>query len=245
MTFGFIITRHVNSELTNTYWNHSVSLLRTLYPFIQIIIIDDNSKLDFIKSFHDYKNLTIIQSEYKGRGELLPYIYFLKHKWFDNAVILHDSVFIRKRIAFEKFNFKVLPLWHFKKDTAHLKSTINSLRYLTNNQSIQDKLLNMDMFTTEKWNGCFGAQSYINHDFLKYINEKYNIVNLIHSVKNRDNRQSLERIMGAIFYTEYKVLHKYNSLLGSIFKYCNWGYTYNEYINNKNNKNVVKVWTGR
>ena len=104
MTFGFIITRHVNSYLTNNYWNHSVCLLRTLYPHAQIIIIDDNSNLNFVKSFHDYKNLMIINSEYKGGGELLPYIYFLKNKWFDNAIILHDSVFIRKRISFEKFN---------------------------------------------------------------------------------------------------------------------------------------------
>ena len=34
--FGFIITRHVNSEKTNNYWNHSVKLIRTFYPFIKI-----------------------------------------------------------------------------------------------------------------------------------------------------------------------------------------------------------------
>ena len=245
MTFGFIITRHVNSELTNKYWNRSVTLLRTFYPFIQLIIIDDNSNLEFVKSFHDYKNLTIIQSEYFGRGELLPYIYFLKYKWFDNAIIMHDSVFIHKRIAFEKFKFKVLPMWHFDNDTLHLNSTLNSLQYLKNSQCIRHKLLNTDIFMADKWRGCFGAQCYINIDFLMHIEAKYNISNLTHSIKNRDNRQSLERIMGAIFYAECKALHKYKSLFGNIFKYCVWGYTYDQYINNKTNQVVVKVWTGR
>ena len=39
MTYGFIITRHVNSEQTNKYWNHNIKLIRTHYPFKKIIII--------------------------------------------------------------------------------------------------------------------------------------------------------------------------------------------------------------
>ena len=39
--FGFIILRHVNSEKTNNYWNHSIKQIRRFYPFAKIIIIDD------------------------------------------------------------------------------------------------------------------------------------------------------------------------------------------------------------
>ena len=46
--YGFIITRHVNSEQTNKYWNHCVKLIRTFYPINQIILIDDNSNPNFI-----------------------------------------------------------------------------------------------------------------------------------------------------------------------------------------------------
>jgi hypothetical protein len=98
MSFGFIITRHVNSEQTNKYWNQNVKLIRSLYPLKKIIIIDDNSTQSFVKADFEYKNLEIIQSEYPKRGELLPFIYYLKYKWFDNAVIIHDSTFIHKRI---------------------------------------------------------------------------------------------------------------------------------------------------
>lgn len=99
--YGFIMTRHVNSELTNKYWNQSVKLLRTFYPLRKIVIIDDNSNYEYVKSDCEYKNVEIIQSEFPGRGELLPYYYFLKYKFFQNAIIIHDGVFIHKYVAFE------------------------------------------------------------------------------------------------------------------------------------------------
>ena len=61
MSFGFIISRHVNSEKTNKYWNQNVKLIRSHYPFKQIIIIDDNSNEEFIKSDFEYQNITIIK----------------------------------------------------------------------------------------------------------------------------------------------------------------------------------------
>ena len=61
-SFGFIITRHVNSETTNKYWNHSVKLLRTLYPKRKIVIIDDNSNQNYVKADFNYNNIQIIQS---------------------------------------------------------------------------------------------------------------------------------------------------------------------------------------
>jgi len=112
MTYGFILTRHVNSEITNMYWNHNIKLLRTFYPNSKIIIIDDNSNYIYVKPMFEYKNIEIIQSEYPGRGELLPYIYYLKNKWFDKAIIIHDSVFFHKRFNFDKYN-KVNPFPEF------------------------------------------------------------------------------------------------------------------------------------
>ena len=43
MDYGFIITRHVNSEKTNKYWNNAIICIRTFYPQKKIVIIDDNS----------------------------------------------------------------------------------------------------------------------------------------------------------------------------------------------------------
>jgi hypothetical protein len=252
--FGFIITRHVNSEKTNNYWNHSVKLIRTLYPHKKIVIIDDSSDYNYVKAEFDYKNLQIIQSEFPGRGELLPYYYYLKHKFFKNAVILHDSVFLHSRITFEKLiGTNVLPLWFFHSDKENIentkriaKSLKNSIVFNNINTTNQINILGMK---TDKWYGCFGVQSYINLKFLEHIESKYGISNLTSCVSCRSDRCSLERIFGIIFFTESPNLFKKKSLLGDIMKYQTWGYDYEQYMNHLKKgiipARVVKIWTGR
>lgn len=253
--FGFIITRHVNSEITNKYWNNSIKLLKFFYPNKKIVIIDDNSDSNFLKSDFDYNNVEIIQSEFPGRGELLPYYYFIKNKFFENAVILHDSVFFHKRIHFEKLNgVKAIPLWHFIKDKENLSNTLKIIEKLKNNVIIKDKLeINQNIMfslTHSKWYGCFGCQSYINHSFLLHIEQKYNISSLTNVIKNRSDRCCLERIIGCIFYTESPKIITTKSILGDIMIYHLWGtYNYNMYENNLKKgtipRGVIKVWTGR
>jgi len=252
--YGFIITRHVNTEETNRYWNQCVKLIRTYYPFRKIIIIDDNSKQDLVKADHEYKNITVIQSEYPGRGELLPYLYYLRYKWFENAVIIHDSLFIHTRIPFEKFNMPVLPLWHHVYDKENLNNLLRISSVLKNNREIVKKMIGSDIniLGMNKVDSilCFGGQCYIKLKFLEMLENKYSITNLIDVVKNRTDRCGLERILGLLFCQEYSKLIKIKSLFGDILKQNRtFNYTYNDYKNDLNNKKViypfVKVWTGR
>lgn len=258
--FGFIITRHVNSETTNKYWNFCIQSIRRVYPLKKIVVIDDNSKKEFLNAEFEYKNVEYVKSEFPGRGELLPYYYFYKNNYFDNAVIIHDSVFMQKRINFELLiekQVKVMPLWHFfceKKES--FRDTIGMMSTLTNNYFI------MTLFNTDKtyevigrnndyvWAGCFGVQSFINRNFLIGLKNKYNLFILLNYVTERKYRCCLERIMGVIFYEEYLKYVKQHSLLGNIKAYCEWGYTYKEHCENLRNKKipnlpVVKVWSGR
>jgi hypothetical protein len=251
--YGFIITRHVNSEKTNKYWNQSVQCIRRFYPTKKIVIIDDNSNQNYVKADFDYKNVEIIQSEYPGRGELLPYYYYFKHRFFKNAVIIHDSVFFHKRINFEKMsNIKVMPFWYFNKDKENTQRILNLLDYLSNSFHIKQKITlndNVMGLNHDKWYGCFGVQSYINLDFLTLINNKYKLFNLLKVIRCRQDRCCLERIFGAIFSTEYKVLLKHKSILGDIFNYQKWGYTYDDYTNDLKQRilpaPIIKIWTGR
>ena len=254
MSYGFIITRHVNSEATNKYWNQNIKLIRTHYPLKQIVIIDDNSNYEYVKSDFEYKNITIIQSEFHGRGELLPFIYFLKHKWFDNAVIIHDSVFIHKRIPFEQIELPVIPLWHHIYDKENLPNLLRITKFLKHKGTIEKIInrneLNILGMNRDKFKLCFGVQCYINLHFLERIENKYNISNLVHAVHCRTDRCALERIIGIIFSLEYYNLLTINSLFGSIFHHKNaFSYNYDAYNNDFKNKNVphsfVKVWTGR
>jgi len=252
--FGFIITRHVNSAKTNKYWNHCVKCLRTLYPQKKIVIIDDNSNPEFIHADFDYENVKIIQTEFKGRGELLPYYYYINNKFFNNAIIIHDSVFFHRRVNFEKcIGLKVLPLWYFYADDENIPNTLRIANKLKFPQNIQHKLNLKDEFIlgmeVNKWYGCFGVQSFINYDFLYYLEQKYKLSNMISSVTCRKDRCCLERIFGCIFFTECKEIHRTKSLLGNIMKYQTWGYSFDEYekdfIKGTIPQIVVKVWTGR
>lgn len=251
--YGFIITRHVNSEKTNKYWNHSIKCLRRFYPYNKIVIIDDNSIPAYLKSEFNYSNIEIIESEFKGRGEFLPYYYYLKHKFFDNAIILHDSVFFHQKINFENlFGINVLPLWFFYPDKENINNTLRITQNLKNSYIIENKINisnNVLSMPHDKWYGCFGVQSFINHSFLNYLQEKYNINNLISVISCRLDRCCLERIFGCLFYTEYKKIHNRKSLLGNIMKYQKWGYSYEKYEKDLKDKRIpkgiIKIWTGR
>ena len=251
--YGFIITRHVNSEQTNKYWNQCIKLIRTFYSLNQIVLIDDNSNPSFIKADYEYLNIIYIQSEYPGRGELLPYIYYLKYKWFHSAVIIHDSVFIHSKIRFELFNTPILPLWHHKYDKENVYNILRIASSLNNNSIIMKKLNNTNNilgFNNDDFNLCFGCQSFITLSFLEMLENKYKITNLINVIRNRNDRCALERVMGVLFCQEYPKLIKINSLFGDILKkyHCRI-YNYNEYIGDlKQNKlryPFIKIWTGR
>jgi hypothetical protein len=253
--YGFIITRHVNSEKTNRYWNNCIICIRRFYPNKKIVIIDDNSRQHFVKADFNYRNIEIIQSQYPGAGELLPYYYLLKRRFFENAVIIHDSVFFHRRINFESFKsrgIQALSLWHFDSDKENVNNSLRIANYLKNSQYIKNLLVSNDIFLGPRqfeWKGVFGVQSYINLKFLHYINAKYNICNMIHAISCREDRCCLERIMGCIFFTESKRIRKLKSVFGNIFSYQKWGYTYEKYKDDISKKRlpkaIVKIWTGR
>jgi len=206
-----------------------------------------------------------IQSEFPRRGELLPYFYFYKNKWFDNAVIIHDSVFFQKKVNFHKIYQPVLPLWHFSNPSLKHENRAISMGlalHLRNNRMVQRDLMMVggqyvnfwSGNNTLQWSGCFGVQSFINHNFLVQIQNKYNIFSLLKYVRTRVDRCCLERIMGVIFFIENPNLRKTPSLFGEIMAYYKWEYTFSEYcsdcINHTKKQElsslpIVKVWTGR
>jgi len=104
---GFIILRHVNSALTNNYWIRCHGCIRIFYPEHPILIIDDGSDYKYVTDITLYKT-TVINSEYPGRGELLPYYYYLHNKLFETAVIIHDSVFINTYIDLSVNKYKFI-----------------------------------------------------------------------------------------------------------------------------------------
>lgn len=72
------------------YWKTNYDHIRKFYPENEIVIIDDNSDKNILTEKKMYKT-KIINSEYPGRGELLPYYYYLKYNFFETAVIFTNT----------------------------------------------------------------------------------------------------------------------------------------------------------
>ena len=267
-SFGFIMTRHVNSIQTNKMWIHNVSLLTKFYPNTPIVIIDDFSNPEYLTKIQNPKiNITIINNlpQFKGAGELLPYIYYLRYKWFASALIIHDSTFIHTRINFSRIKTDVLPLWHYKILREDVANAMQLSRHLTNNKELLNSLENTQFNTPlinvnnkapntiDESKLCFGVQAFIRLPFLQKIEEKYHISNLTSFVKSRHDRCILERVFGEIFRMEMKNANpnaiRY-SLLGNVYTHYNaFKYTFIDYENDMKNKRIrhliVKVWSGR
>ena len=227
---GFIILRYVLNELTNKYWIHCYDCIRQFYPENLILIIDDNSDYTFITNKDLYKT-TIINSEYHRRGELLPY-YYLHNKLFDTAVIIHDSVFINKYIDMSVDKYKII--WDFEHKWDQIKDETKMIKLFN------DKEL-LDFYKDKKlWKGCFGSMSIITHDYLQFINNKYDISKLLNYVVTRYNRCSFERVIGCLLQKNYKT----KTLLGNIHKYSDMFVPFNKKDNYKHLP-IIKVWTHR
>jgi hypothetical protein len=255
---GFIILRNVNSEITNEYWQESYLNVRKFYPENKIVIIDDHSNPSYLKSDLNLYNTEIISSVFEpGKGELLPIYYYSIYKWFEMAIIIHDSVFINKYINFdniEKYKF----IWHIDQRWNDNKNEMKLINCLDNNSELL-KLYN----NTKLWRGCFGCMLIISHDYLKIVDEKYNLFNLFNVVKSRVDRSALERVFSCMLLSLNDETYNINdiSLLNSITSvYYNnlpsvfgcWEYCYNDYKNYKHILNnmsdripFIKVWTGR
>ena len=232
---GFIILRHVNSSTTGLYWKHNYSCIRKYYGDIPILIIDDNSDYTFVDCEFEQTltNTTLINSEFPGRGELLPYYYYLKNPLFETAVILHDSAFINSKIDFTVDNFKML--WDFEHHWDQPSDEINILKQLNNSNELLEFHANRKL-----WKGCFGGMSVIKHAFLKKIDDRYNIAKMLPYVRTRYNRMSFERVSACLL----QAYAPYSCLLGDIKRYCRFGGTFDHMVE-YSDLPIIKVWTGR
>ena len=160
--------------------------------------------------------------------------YFLKFKFFDTAVIIHDSVFINSKIDFNINDF--IFLWHFEHDWDQIPDETNMIK------SFNDSELTKFYQNKSLWKGCFGAMSIIQYDYLKFVNDKYNLDLLIPLITSRFNRCSFERVIACLLFINSK--NNKFSLFGDIHKYSKWGI---DFFNKHNYKHlpIIKIWSGR
>lgn len=239
---GFIILRNVYNTITNEYWKECFRCIRQFYPNNRVLIIDDNSDKQFVTN-EVLNNTMIIESEFPRRGEFLPYYYYLRTKFCEKVVILHDSMYIKKNINFydivDDYNFLIYFDLVYINDPACYQSQLNLLRALNNK--------NLNMFYNKKeqglWNGCFGSMTAISYNFLKQIDEEFRFIQIIPYITTRVDRCAFERIIGCML--QYKC--KNSSLFGHVNTNCDWSLDFYKYKQNMydSKKPLIKVFTGR
>jgi hypothetical protein len=255
--FGFIIVRHVNSEITNKYWKHNVRCIRNFYSEPNIVIIDDNSDINFLKESDEDKYVTVIQSELPGKGELLGYYYLHSRKLFKKAIVIHDSCFFHRKIEFDSMTEPCKFIWDFPGGHYEYDS-LNGIKYFKQEESLVDLFQKKNIIR-----GCFGCQSMVTLDFLEKIVQEYNFFNLLNYITSRHERFNSERLYGLVcihalinYYQYPENIGENISILGNVIEQPRWGISWDEYLKilssgekivDKNNNGIYlfKVFSGR
>jgi hypothetical protein len=243
-SFVFVILRHIRNSRDNELWISCYNSIRKFYSN-KIVIIDDNSLINTVNG--KLVNTEIIQSEFAGAGEILPYYYFLKNKWADKMVFLHDSMMLYKPFQPSEIENDVMFHWHFSnKEEYDKKKILFYFSMLSNNVE-----LTTYFETSNEWNGCFGSASTIDWDIVEKLENKYQLFsNLVISIRTRKDRETFERIMGIIICKE-ELFDIICSNYGNIKMYPNCFESYpislavRNIEENHYKTSIVKMWRGR
>ena len=237
-TVGFIIQRFVANTRLDKYWKLAYTSIRKYHPSSSIVIIDDGSDYSCIDTDFEQTltNTIIVKSEFLRRGELLPYIYFLNGKYFDIAVIIHDSVFMNSDVDFSlkpEENYKML--WEFEHNWDEKVHEMNILSVLENSEELLKLYRQPNL-----WKGCFGSMTVIRHTFLEKVHKRHNLHKLLPVITNRPYRCCLERVIACIL----QLNDKHACIFGNIHSYCKWGVPWEDkWI--LEHLPMIKVWSGR
>ena len=240
----FIITRCVQKPEHNRLYQECYRCIRALYDN-PIYIIDDNSNKDHLITI-DMSGVEIIQSEFPGAGEILPYYYLYHRKLAKKAIILQDSMFIQQKIDFNTIDdYKFL--WYFTSYNT-IKEVKGKLYHVVSSLPVYEELC--DLIFDYKWSGCFGTCMVITLDFLSEMQEKIGILDIIKDISIRSDRCMLERLLAICAYYMNPKEPSEISILGNIHNQAfRWAFTYEEYLVHcselRNLSHIVKAWNGR
>ncbi len=240
MSICFIILSNSNSKEIDDYWRLCYKQIRQYYKHEKIIIIDDNSTYAKRDVPDD---VVILYSEFPGRGELLFYYYFLKYKFADIGVFVHDSMVLHNKLKTEysdtyRFFWDFEPhKWDFK------KLIINEIEKQKYHKDI------LDVYLNKKWKGGFGCVGIFQYNFLKKVEDKHSLFsNMISTIKTREERMNLERIIPIVLFIENNNIQE-DSLYGNIHNYYptnRWPpQNKKEYLEKQTKKDLEKIWVGR
>ena len=211
LSYVFVILRNLRHTKDNDLWISSYNSIRRFYTN-PIKIIDDNSSINTVNG--KLVDTEVIQSEWNGAGEILPYYYFLKNSWADRMIFIHDSMFLSRAFHETELSDPVRFHWYFinKKDDRKYSTYLSILSHFEPLIDYSKQL--------SAWKGCFGGTSIIDLDVVKKVEEKYGLFSrLAMAIRTRPDREMFERIFGMIVFYEGYVTEHQCSNFGDILRY--------------------------
>jgi hypothetical protein len=247
-SYVFVILRHLRNTRDNDLWISSYNSIRKYYTN-RIVIIDDNSSINTVNG--KLLNAEVIKSELNGAGEILPYYYFLKYKWADRMIFLHDSMFINRPFRNNELEGEIKFHWFFT------SNGFDDYRKITNYISLLKNNKDLSAFAADpdtKWQGCFGGGAIVDLSTIQYLEEEYSIfTNLSLTIKTRKDRETFERMLGIVLYYEGIVDDNNCSNFGNIIGYPGAFESENNNMETATHilrqkgydTAIIKVWRGR
>lgn len=257
--FGFILTRCVRNSVHDKYWQESHRCIRRLFPDSPIVIIDDHSvKALLSDSYQVDENTHVVASPFPpGRGESLPYHYFLMERPFRKAIIMQDGMFLHRRTELAKAIADTVDyrfLWHF--DEFLLNDFAEQDKILSSMHRDQVPALRALRSNASAWAGCFGGSAIIAWDFLAVLQQRYGLLDALPAITNRGDRMGFERVLalccidgggqtGSVRQGEGR------SVFGNILRHRRaFEYSYSDYLADNASGSLegepcLKIWSGR
>lgn len=233
----FVILAHANSDATKGLWKRSYESVRKFYPLTPIVIIDDHSP--FPISCDQLTNAMVIQSEFRGAGELLPYYYFLKYQWAEKMLFLHDSMFLKRPLEEHELQPPIKFHWHF---TTHFWDKDCPIDEMLSYLNDSEALIQYNHESKNLWYGCFGTASLIKLSVLQDIENKYAFTeNLKLVATQRGHRMALERIFAILLFRENYLQLKTCSNFGDI---SNFSSAFHMNIKDQELEKIIATYPG-
>jgi len=247
-SYVFVILRNLKVVKDNDLWISSYNSIRKFYTN-PIVIIDDNSTINTVNG--RLTDTEVIKSEWKGAGEILPYYYFLKERWADRMIFLHDSMFLNRPFYKSELEGSIRFHWHFDHaDVRKDRKILTFLSLLPQSKEVIDEISNPEFL----WKGCFGGTSIVDLEVVEQLEKKYEFFSkLTSAIRTRNDRETFERVLGIMVYYERLMDASPPSNFGSILAYPKAFESQNNNIETaahiisqaNYNTSILKVWRGR
>lgn len=265
MSRYIFVTKTTRDKLTEDLFDEFMKTIEENFITMNltaVYIIRDNDNYP-VKEYN--VPVKIIESEYKGAGELLRLYYF--HKLIEDpdaiCISIHDSVFLRNFNFNNTENYGYDIFWTCVHDF-DIPTNEKPLLSKVKNNSIETNFL-LSLYNNKKlWRPCFGACISTTKKFLDQVNKFTGLLSLVTEIKEYKHRVAIERITGFCFditkrlleepfnnYTAFGNLHVFHHseyTVALMNPMTNKDFSFDNYRDNKkafNNYNVIKVWLGR